>query len=224
MGAKQPTDVERTPDDLWTGIPTTDDGRRTTDDGTERTIGNGTKNKSLFFIRRRRSVRARASRRGWLVGFVARPPSSERVPALRFPSTPRVDARARATARPPASEWKNERFLSRRPSSSFAPYHPPGGDDAEEVRTHLDAASRLHDRGHWCEFSYRCRSVSPAPGRRDGSGRVQSSTSDARFFRLGTSPRKFTRRFLSEYPHVRPIEPIIDRATGSMRVLFRNKP
>ena len=47
MGAKQPTDVERTPDDLWTGIPTTttDDGRRTT----ERNGRSGTEQKTSLY-------------------------------------------------------------------------------------------------------------------------------------------------------------------------------
>ena len=49
VGAKQPTDVERTPDDLWTGIiptTTTDDGRRTTGDGTD----DRERNKKQVFI------------------------------------------------------------------------------------------------------------------------------------------------------------------------------
>ena len=51
VGAKQPTDVERTPDDLWTGIiptTTTDDGRRTTDDG-RRNGRSGTEQKTSLY-------------------------------------------------------------------------------------------------------------------------------------------------------------------------------
>lgn len=127
-------------------------------------------------------------------------PRAKEMETLAFhPSS--VDARARAR-RARIHRTRKETFFIV-PSPSFR-VHPSRRRYTERrLCAYLDAASRLRDRGHWCE----CRSF--ATTRRSVSSRAGSRHPGRRFHRrvsvLCVGPCR-TRRLLSKYPNVRPIQ------------------